>query len=263
MNTFITSSIVLILGTLLQGCSSIGVQLLAVAAAEPFLRSSGDICIDSPSEAYAAKIGRCAQSIYPRLVNSPVRSHDGYCALEWALVYDRMDMAQEAISLGADPFKCEKSGLPFFRAFTELGQKYGASRQHDYIQLLKTSNVFRTNDSKIKVAEYGVLYSKWVLELALEIGNPVNAPIYGSWETNKKIENKSLLYLAEVNFLQSPNQQRAELVRLLLKKGAVANPSIETYLDAGNAVRVHPESVATLRALVTSSSEDSSVRARD
>jgi hypothetical protein len=242
-----------ILFLLLQGCTT--AVLVGGLAVEPFFRRTGNMCIDSPAQAYALKYSACDPTISPIRpwnVNSQWRSSNGYCFLEWALVYDRMDIVQEAISKGADPFKCQTNGFPLFTAMSQVEATYGRERLQTYKELLKTSRAI-SRASSAKIVRAGITRESLdLIRYGLELGHPIDAPMFVEYDYGRFRDTdtgKTPLYVASRLLLQSPSRRGEDVVRLLIQQGAQIDPEIHTHI-ASNRSNLKPEGIVTLEALL-------------
>lgn len=244
------------LGLFLQGCTnSPGVELGAIALASPFLSPTGNICIDSPAEAYANGVSTCDTStspLQPSNVNSPWRSSNGYCALEWALVYDRLDIVREALAKGADPFKCEPRGFPLFTALRQVEDKYGRERLRFYLDLFKGTKAL-DRQAGAKFIRFGI--ESRALEFigyGLEAGHPVDAGLNVDYQVGRFKDiyiGKSPLYVASVKFLMMPEPVLAGPVEFLVQHGARVDPAIDAYV-AEHQSTLKPGAVERLQGLL-------------
>lgn len=221
-----------------QGCSnSIGLELAAIAVAEPFLRRSpGNFCSDSPAEAYVMDYPYCSRTVSPidsTNVNFRWQSPNGLCFLEWALAYDKADKVEEAIAKGADPFKCNPMGSPFFRALHELESRHGVERRNYYLRRLKETKVLGER-AGAKFIRYGLENSDTeLIRNGLDLGHPIDAPLRVKYDYGRFkdiFSGKSPIYVASLKFLIHNTPASAATVELLVRRGARIDPGIYAWI---------------------------------
>lgn len=229
--------------------------VVGALAADPFLRPSGNHCADNAFEAYASASTLCDAAISPiRAWNVNSKSgRNGYCALEWALVYDRPDMFQEAIDKGGDPFKCHTSGIPFFFAMREATDRRGADRVKVYLSTLKDKGVV-SKKSAAQFVRRGIYDpSIDLIRYGLEAGHLINEPMDVKYENGrfKDIYHaKTPLYVASSIYLMYPTERYSEVVSYLVSQGAVPDPELKSLVNEGRS-RFKPEAVATLEVILS------------
>ena len=253
----------LILATLsgLQACADpgLGVELAAIALAAPFAQPTGNPCVDNPFEAYASRSDRCDMTVSP-IRSTNVNSQKGgnaFCALEWGLAYDRMDMVKEAIAKGADPFRCERNAWGLFLVLEQVKSKYGDDRLQTYLEVFKTSNLIRSQFRQSFVGTGIALQRPYLVRFGVELGHPVNNPLYTDKpKDNFEYEhrNRTPLCMAAVLFLALPKSQGATDVIVTLKDlGARADSCIDSYI-LQNRSTLRPDAMTSLQDLLKRSS---------
>lgn len=222
---------------LLTGCADM-LTLTAYAVADKVAqKQTGDVCIDDPFEAYA-KNAQCryeGSPIHTINVNDRgLTSSKGYCALEWALVYDREDIVKESLANGANPESCATNdlSLPFTRALYEVEAKHGTRRLHHYFQLLHSQRAIRKFDKSLLLTSAlendRVDFVKFAIDSGWKVNDKVEYKTFtkGGWQPRRK----TLLYLAVEQLLTTPTLRTDETIKFLVASGAKVTPDIDEFM---------------------------------
>lgn len=249
--------------------------MLAVAVLDPVMpKPTGDVCIDSPNQAYVMGLERCPipdDFQIRRIVNR--RDNNSYCLFELAFERDRIDIVARAIDAGANPYSCSgPSAVGFNNVMAITAGSKSEARTREYVQLFREKK-FLTGSAQGRqlLARTGVAVSVDMLNLALEAGFPVNDDLGIQHDSiNGSIYvGKSALYVASMRYVcnarSDARNQAAQVIRLLRGRGAAITPDLDDLFSTSSAAgskdrsrsrsTCDPKAEVELRALLNKTSQ--------
>lgn len=105
-------------------------------------KATGDICLDSPAEAYIGKIDcKHAPTSITEIANSKINSIQGGCALEGAILHESTEAFEEFLKNGGNINRCTGYPLRIFGAVASVCRDK-PNLAHRFFELIGTTGAF-------------------------------------------------------------------------------------------------------------------------
>lgn len=206
----------------LTSCSVSDGGRILVVLSDPFAtRRTGNLCVDSPVEAYISGM-HCQEklSVTAKVANTPLKVIRGGCAMHYAILEEKPDVFEEFLAKGGKLSRCANYPSAIYGSVTHVCRKKPALA-HRFFKTIQQYDGFRDYP---QVLMWHATLAKCVegVRIALNNGSGVKKPEGKNWDRGS-VGPRSVHSPLEQTILHGWEGNRAgmlEITRMLIEAGA-------------------------------------------